>query len=515
MKANLAFIRRHRKVLKIKVNAAEDLMLNGSREPSERGLCLHLLGKIDHATVLAALDRVSDPKARVTLLSGAVRATEDAGVLLLYLEALRDGASREVAAGAFSLGTNRIDWAKLSEARLKRLLTLLVDVFADEHERASALFALLHTPSFRALFDSHSLGEGLERQLKPLLAVYEELLEGKEGRFGRAALEQGASVLLSASEAILTSYPEPVRLRLLETAVRQMSSKDAADRAAGILLQSLPKDGEDFRRLSLARAGELLASHNDARARWHLDQLRKAQPKCKEASVMLQALRAKRLGRVALGWPQDWAERGRSPKAGSAKGGLQRAFWIDQGQKVWLQFAKPSEADRIEDGMALAGVAPVLLRGKAGDGRAWALYSAALKPAAQALGEGRHSLASRLRYCSQALALLLALDTRGLRLPDSRLHRFVLHPEDGLQLADLTGLRGGAEEQRDEGEEEGSARRRRRSPHRASGFGICRDLLSGLGGQLPPELERRVFGMKGSLVELRRAIELERAAGRS
>ena len=46
--------------------------------------------------------------------------------------------------------------------------------------------------------------------------------------------------------------------------------------------------------------------------------------------------------------------------------------------------------------------------------------------------------------------------------------------------------------------------------HRTSGFGLARDLLRGRGNDLPPELERRLFGMKGSLLDLRRAIEMAR-----
>ena len=46
--------------------------------------------------------------------------------------------------------------------------------------------------------------------------------------------------------------------------------------------------------------------------------------------------------------------------------------------------------------------------------------------------------------------------------------------------------------------------------HRAAGFGLCRDLLRGKGEELPPELERRLFGMRGSLEDLRRGIEMAR-----
>ena len=500
MKANLAFIRKHRKGLRIKVNAAEDLLLNGAREPEDRGLCIHLLSKVDHGAVQKALERTSDPVARVQLLAGAVRATDDAGVLLLYLEALRDGASRKAAAGAFSLGTNRIDWTALSEARLERLLALLVDVFGDEHERASALFSLLHTPSFRALLADHQLRPDLRRSLEPLLAVYEVVIEGKENRFGRPVLERGASVLLTASEEILCSYPQPVRLRLLESAVRQMGSQKEADRAAGILLQSLPHAGEDFLRLSLARASELLRSHADARARWHLEQIRKEQPDCREAADMLRSLRAKRMGRVALGWPQDWERKG---DRSEPSGGFRRGYWIDHAHRVFLRVGKADQAERfdaeaaIHDGLALPGLLPVLIRGRGPNGRPWLALPARGRPAEEHLQGREASMPELLALASVGLGLLISLAQLGYRLPDARLRRFLIDRHEGLLLADLSGI------VKIEDEPDTKI-------HRSSGFGLCRDLLRGRGAELPTDLEARLFGMKGSLGDLRRAIEMAR-----
>jgi hypothetical protein len=500
MKINLSFIRQHRKAMRINVNAAEDLLVNGAREPEDRGLCLHLLSKVDHTAVQRALERTSDPVGRVRLLAGAVRATDDAGVLLLYLEALSDGASRKAAAGAFSLGANRIDWTALSDARLERLLALLVEVFTDEHERASALFSLLHTKSFRALLESHTPSDALRTDLQPLLAVYEVVMEGKENRFGRPALERGASMLLTAPEEILVGYPEPIRLRLLESATRQMGSQQAADRAAGVLLQSLPHKGEDFRRLTLARAAELLGVHADARARWHLDQLRKEQPDCAAAKEMLASLKAKRLGRVALGWPKDWERRG---GASEESGVLRRGYWIDHAHRVWLRVGKAASAEqfndeaKIHDGLALPGLLPILIRGEAEDGRPWLALPARGRPAEAVLGDRPPRVADAMAYASLGLSLLITLEQLGFRLPDARLRRFLIDRDGGLLLADLSGIT-----RTEDGAEAPG--------HRASGFGLCRDLLRGRGGDLPSDLERRLFGMRGSLVDLRRAIEMAR-----
>ena len=47
LREHFRFLRENRKELRLKVNAAEDLLLNGVREPTHRGVCQHLLGKVE------------------------------------------------------------------------------------------------------------------------------------------------------------------------------------------------------------------------------------------------------------------------------------------------------------------------------------------------------------------------------------------------------------------------------------------------------------------------------------
>ena len=80
MKQHLAFLRRYKEILRLKLNAAEDLLVNGQREPTERGVCRHLLGKVDRSVVEAAIAREplrSDAAARIRMLAGAVRLTAE------------------------------------------------------------------------------------------------------------------------------------------------------------------------------------------------------------------------------------------------------------------------------------------------------------------------------------------------------------------------------------------------------------------------------------------------------
>ena len=57
MKQHLAFLRAYKDILRLKLNAAEDLLVNGQREPTDRGVCRHLLAKVDRGAIEGALTR--------------------------------------------------------------------------------------------------------------------------------------------------------------------------------------------------------------------------------------------------------------------------------------------------------------------------------------------------------------------------------------------------------------------------------------------------------------------------
>jgi hypothetical protein len=65
MRQHLAFLREHKEALRLRLNAAEDLLVNGRRDPSDRGVCHHLLGKVDRALIEAAVGR--EPRAPACL----------------------------------------------------------------------------------------------------------------------------------------------------------------------------------------------------------------------------------------------------------------------------------------------------------------------------------------------------------------------------------------------------------------------------------------------------------------
>jgi len=483
MKRHLRFLREHRKLLGLRVNAAEDLLLNGVREPEHRGLCLHLLGKVDHAAINKAAARIPDAATRSRFLSGVVRFSTDPGVLLLYLESLSDAASRKAAAGAFSRAVTRLDFSVIGDARMRRVLELIATIFTDAYERAQVLFGLLHSHSFRSAFSEAlpSLSADLAPTFESLSAAYEVIIEGQPAAGRDKSLRAGVLLLISAPEEQLVAYPEAIRARLLRVSVDLMGEVDEAERAVAALLESLPHSGDDYRVFSLLRARALLSQHVDVRARWQLRQLRTAQPSCVEACELLAALEAPRLGRVALGWPGDKKQKAREGRRGAHQGasGLIKGFWLDSQSRVWLRRGTPAERQRFAEEarltkpLVLGGLATLLVHGKGTGGEPFIVLAASGDPGEHVLDNSPLSLPVALWLARQGVAALGGLHRAGLSLPDARRHRFLVGSgrQPHLRLAHLDGLTSATAEE--------SEARLVVLAHR-----FCRDLLQECEGQL-------------------------------
>ncbi|HYY05493.1 MAG TPA: hypothetical protein VE997_02870 [Candidatus Limnocylindria bacterium] len=436
MKGHLAFLRRYKDLLRLKLNAAEDLLVNGQREPSERGVCHHLLAKVDRSVIEAAVQREplrSDTAARARMLAGAIRLTADVGVLLAYLETLAQVRSRAEAAAAFAEVVRRIDFESLSATRLVRLLQVLLATFVD-HERVQVLFGLLATPAFRRAFDAAAaaLPPEVADAFAPLRAVHRRLLEEPGAPDAPAVLARGMEQVLSAPDPVLRAYPEALRAGLLELALRPETPSALADRAAGALLATLPREGRSYPRLALRRAAHLLARHADDRARVVLEELHRARPDVSAGARWRTALDARRLGRVALA--------GELP----ARGRLAPAFWLDGQRGVWLRTAAAPEAERLasearlQAALALPGVALVVEHGVASA----IPYVAVSGPGKPLMLDGAppFEIGRGLLLAAGAARILRTLALAGAALPDAAPERLLYAPPLTLVLADLDGV---------------------------------------------------------------------------
>lgn len=507
MKRHLKFLKAHRKDLGLRLNAEEDLLVNGVRDPEHRGVAMALLSKIDHGAVQKALDRLDDPRARTEVLAGVVRFTDDLGIVLLYLETLADGASRKQAAGAFSLAVSRMDLSRVSPPRVSRLLQVLADVF-EGHERAQALFGLLHAPGFADVFDAvrDQLPPDLKETIVPLAAVHEEVILGEETRHGHGALKEGCALLLSAPADVLREYPREVRVRLLESAVAWVPDDRAADRAAAALIESLPPKGKDFVRLSLMRAGTLMRLHADERAKWLLRRLEGARADCADAALWRDALDSPRIGRFALGWPAESGRRLETPPKDGERKGFLKAFSLDSQRPVWLRTvgAKHQQAFaeevKIHRRLVLAGVAPVV--GATVKGKSVGLAVPAWgEPGKDALLSAVSDFEDAVDVAVQVVGILGGLAHAGARLPDARRWRFLVDTKAApprVWLADLSGVRESSPGDAMKG-------------HGGLARGLMRELFGERESMLPPELRRLLTRRRPRLDALAVALAAARA----
>src|SRR6185369_4557651 len=265
----------------------------------------------------------------------------------------------------------------------------------------------------------------------PLRAVHRRASGGPAEQDSAVLLRAGVEQLVSAPDAILRGYAEPLRITILELTLDDVVPPEVADRAAGVLLASVPHGDRTYSRLVVRRAAQLLARHADDRARAVLEDLRRAQPGYHLAERWLEALDARRLGRIAL--------RGTAPE----RGRLVAGFWLDAQKPVWIRTAPAADADRLvreaalQGELTLRGLAAVVEHGVA-SGNAYVEIAANGQPLRPPADGG--APAAGVAIAAATLRILHALALAGVLLPDAEPERFLLIPESAtVTLADLDG----------------------------------------------------------------------------
>jgi hypothetical protein len=437
MREHFKFLRDNRKLLQLRLNAAEDLLVNGVREPTHRGVCHHLLGKVDRSRVELAAQRL-EPAARSRFLAGVVRVSPDVAYLLLYLESVKESASQEDATAALSLALRQIDFSQISSAQMRRLLDLIAELF-DERDRPQLLFGLLQSPTFRDAFDrsAEQLPPSLGDSFVPLRAAHAVVLQNKKNPYDSQALSSGVHMLLSARDKVLRGHQPTAQRRLFELGVALGPS--ALD-AVGPGLRVLALAHADERERSDAMmdlAGVYLAAGRDADAKKILERLRKDAPGFRRPVRWLDALAGPRFDRFAV--PESDAK----TKRGGSR--FRVAFALDLRKPVWLRCGTAEEASAYESAarlwtsLLLPGVLRPVGSGVASSGVPYFAVPLRGRGAFESVRkDGGLSQPDAVLLCEDATVLLAALSGAGIALADARLDRFAV---DGnrLWLRDLLG----------------------------------------------------------------------------
>ena len=431
---HLGFLKRFKKSLRLSLNATEDLLVNGARAPDDRGVLKHLFAKVDRQIISAALAREplqSDRGLRTAFLAGVVRLQPTFDNLLSYLDTVAEG-DRRAAAEAFGLTVRRLPFDDASDAQLDQLLALAAQKF-EGHDYTQAMLGLLdraHEPIERR---RDQLDPDRWSTIAPLAAAHAAVVRGAalpESEEGRALVADGVAAWLAAPSQVLKSYPEKLRWRLAEYAVRA-AREVRPDTIPPALFASLPVDDRRYGPLAQLRA-EALARAGQVDAARLLVRPVADRPNA-PASL-------KTLVRV-LGWPRC-GHATFDPTPGPGR--LRRAFDLRLGAHGWGRTvpadgagALVAEAKR-QSGLLVPGVAVVLGHGLANDGSAYVVVAGrgrpwTLNPSAP--------IAEVLQLIFDAAMIARAVDGIGLTLPDFDPARFLIHGRPArLTLADLSGV---------------------------------------------------------------------------
>jgi hypothetical protein len=461
MKEHFRFLREHRETLKLRVNAAEDLLLNGRREPTHRGVCQHLLAKVERARVLAVSERL--PPAEATrFLTGILRFAPELPYVLRFLACVKASASGEQAAAALSYALRHVNFDETSAAQVRQVLTLIVEVFPPR-ETPLLLLSLLSGAAFRDALDrsAEALPESLADMVLPLRAVRAVLFREERGAGGShhaaSDLERGVLLLLRGATAGLLELDAHQRRRVFELGCAALERADAsADQVLERLVAlfaslSWPNDGE---RANAARRliGAALAANLTARARSLLDDELRQRPNATPFAHWRRLLDAPRLGAIAFEPPEGRGEHGqREQKILPPPGRWYRGWHVPTQTVVRIRHVEATEEGRILELVRLfknalaPGIARVIEHG--GGERPFIALPAPGRSLARALEERNGIDAVTCReWCLEACQLLAALSRSGLELPDASPHRFSVDHAFRLWLVDPWGLESRAPE---------------------------------------------------------------------
>lgn len=445
LKLHFKFLREHRNVLKLRVNAAEDLLLNGVKEPTHRGVCQHLLAKVERSRVLT-VSQTLPPAEAVRLLGGVLRFAPDIAFLLRYLECVKQTASQKQAGAALTEVLERIDYSQLSAAQMRQLVGLIVDVFA-ERDLPVFVFTLLYDRAFREALDRSLEGfpEVLSRMMRPLRSLHEIVAQAARRHEPTPAvseLKQAMDLLLDVEPSSLTHLPESARRRLFLLATDMLRANQALPSGAlEAILSTLGfPDPTQKASATLSLAGALLTSGQQAAAKKLLEQERRAGSSSAELVRWCDALDAQHIGEVAL-------ESSRSRDERPASGRWFRGWHLRTQSVVLVRCGNPGEralyAEQIDLWRNL--LVPAVSRVVATSAESPTPYLAVQLPGTpltrEIKGNGRVPERLRKGWAIELCSILSALAGFGVLLTDAELRRFNLVGDGQLFLVDLWPLR--------------------------------------------------------------------------
>jgi hypothetical protein len=454
LKRHFKFLREHRNVLKLRVNAAEDLLLNGVKEPTHRGVCQHLLAKVERSRVLSVSQTLPAADA-VRLLSGVIQFAPEIGYILRFLECVKLTSTHEQAGAAITEALKGIEFTDLSGAQMRQLVSLIVEVF-PEREIPIFLLTLLNDRTFREALDRSLDGfpEVLRTMVRPLFALHGVLAPGRghsragapnveARRFERDDVLAGVVLVLAVNSNSLLRLSESTRRRLFHLGCEALRARQDVRRdALESLLTSLSfNQPSEQRAATELLVSALLATGHDVPAKRILDLLPATEDTQSTLSRWRSLLAAPRVGPIAMDASRP-GEKQPPPER------WQRGWHVPSQSSVLFRFGAPESTATYQANVALwrsvliPATSRVVAAGTDDKQRPFLAVEIPGSPLPRCLSQGaRVTDAVRTSWMIGICALLNALGREGLALPDASLYRYNVDSEGHVWLVDLWQVR--------------------------------------------------------------------------
>ena len=450
LKVHFRFLREHRNLLKLRVNAAEDLLLNGVREPTHRGLCNHLLAKVERSRVLSVTQTMPAADA-VRLLSGVMRFSPDIGYILRFLECVKLTSSQAQAGAAVTEALKQIDFKELSAAQVRQLVALIVDVF-PERELPVFLFSLMHDEAFRTAIDRSLDGfpQVLASMVRPLRVVHElvaktsgrgqERERPREGAIDAVSVKAGVRLLFDVDPLSLVELAEPTRRKLFYLGCDVLrAGSHVRTGSLEKVLASLSFSSADQLAAATSLVTAMLAAGEDNAAKKLIDHVRKPDDSGSPLARWRMALDAARIGKVALD-SRSSRELGSNRWARGWHVPTQSTVLVRQGELG--EHAVYADLTKQWQRLLIPGMSRVLDFGNEITKRPYIAVELPGTPWNRELQRGgRIDERLRRRWAFEVCALLSAVAHQNVVLPDCDTFRFNIDQEGRLWLVDLWGMK--------------------------------------------------------------------------
>ena len=323
-----------------------------------------------------------------------------------------------------------------------QLLDVMTTVF-DDHELPGVLFGMLQGQSFRRAFDRHAdqIKPEITERFAPLRAVFDALSGKGRRRDGSgkrhnisAELAKGVFEMLSAPAGVIANYKERVRKSLLETAIAARVPWIAENEGVTLLLKGLNHGSDEYQRLGLSFAKQLIGLGEYERAKSVLRELCKAQPGLKEPKQVATLLEQPRVAHYAI-------------QAAKLSKGLQPATSLLNLKTALVRVGADSSREQLEaeaelqTNICLPGVVDVVEHGVSADGSTYTAVPATAPRLDTALEKHKKPLSKESAFglALAGIRIFRALELSGVALPDSDSSRFLFEEPDRLWLADFSG----------------------------------------------------------------------------